>query len=745
MRSQQQEVASSTRVRLTALAIERGSVTLRAACLTLGESAGDCIGEPWLSTPSKPSKRRVALQSPCDYDGWFRLPLGQLHVGIGDRMAGPRSPSAVEHAQRRLREVLAELRAASEQDLDARAYYRLCLTKLVEATAAEAGACSLLRADGHWEPKQTVGNASAEDDAAAQRRTLEILQEVRRTGKPWIDGGPSHTAIFYPFLAVGELRGVVRLDLAVETEAAQQGCLKFLGEAAESVERFHLLADRRAALHRAAKGDGERRLSAAVHAALNLSETAFALANEGRLWIDCDRLTVLVRHGRRYRIAAISGQDDVNRRTETVRSLEEVVRRCAVTGELLAFPGGEGDLDGELTQELEDYVDESHVKRLVVVPLVPPTAEVVDDGSHVPHREPLAALVVEYFGDTPPQPDELRRIETVARCGTAALRNACEYDTLFLLSLWRTLGRWRQACFEPGTRRRTWLSLCAVAAALTALATVPADFTAYCRGTLQPTERRRVFAPLDGTVKHIAVKHGARVVQGQTLVELRNTDLDIAEAEVAGRRIAAAEQLSAVERTLFDEGKRLTAEERARLSGERSRFREQIAALDRQLELYAEKRKLLVVVSPIDGEVTTWSADDLLENRPVRQGQQLLTVAAVGGPWELELRVPDDRSGRVVEAALASSEPLRVTFSPAVDPGVVRSGTVTEIQNSAELRGEDGNTVLVRAAIRADELPQRRPGAEVAAHLHCGRRAIGYVWLCDVYNFVQSRVLFRWF
>jgi multidrug efflux pump subunit AcrA (membrane-fusion protein) len=245
-------------------------------------------------------------------------------------------------------------------------------------------------------------------------------------------------------------------------------------------------------------------------------------------------------------------------------------------------------------------------------------------------------------------------------------------------------------------------------------------------------------------VERIVVKHGDRVVRGQPLVELRNTDLDIAQADVEGRRTASAEQLAAVDRALFDEAKRLTAEERARLSGERSQLREQLASLDRQLELYAEKRRQLTVVSPIDGEITTWSADDLLESRPVRQGQQLLTVAAVGGPWELELRVPDDRSGRVVEAARASAEPLRVTFSPAVSPGTMREGRVVEVQNSAELRGEDGNTVLVRVAIVADDLPQRRPGAEAAAHIHCGRRPVGYVWLFDVYNFVRNRVLFRW-
>jgi multidrug efflux pump subunit AcrA (membrane-fusion protein) len=391
---------------------------------------------------------------------------------------------------------------------------------------------------------------------------------------------------------------------------------------------------------------------------------------------------------------------------------------------------------------LELYVDASHVKRLVVVPLVERSAA---ESAEAEPPKIIGAVVCEYFGETLPQSDERRRIDVLSRCGSAALRNAREYDGLFLLPVWRTLGRWRRACFEPGTRRRTWLIIGSVAAGVAALATVPADFTAYCRGTLNPVERRRVFAPLDGTVERIAVKHGDRVVRGQTLVELRNTDLDIAEADVEGRRTASAEQLAAVERALFDEAKRLTAEERARLSGERSQLREQLASLDRQLELYADKRRQLMVVSPIDGEVTTWSADDLLENRPVRQGQQLLTIAAVGGPWELELRVPDDRSGRVVEAARTSSEPLRVTYSPAVSPGIRHEGWIVEIQNSAELRGEDGNTVQVRATVDAAQLPQRRPGAEAAAHIHCGRRAVGYVWLCDVYGFLRSRVLFRWF
>jgi multidrug efflux pump subunit AcrA (membrane-fusion protein) len=353
--------------------------------------------------------------------------------------------------------------------------------------------------------------------------------------------------------------------------------------------------------------------------------------------------------------------------------------------------------------------------------------------------------VAEYFGETAPRADELRRIRLTARCGAAAIGAALEHDSIFLLPLWQTLGRWKQAWLAPGTRRRTWVIAAGLVAAAVALAIVPAEMTVFCRGTLNPAVRRRIFAPSDGTVAEIKVKHGEHVRQGQPLVVLRNTDLDIAEAEVVGRRTSAFEQLIAVERALVDDAPRGTAEQRAKLDVQRSQLRGEIESLDRQLELYAKKRELLVIESPIDGEITTWNAEDLLENRPVRQGQQLLTVAAVGGEWELELEVPDDKSGRVVEAARESAEPLNVSFSPALDPSTVREGRVAEIHNSAELRGDEGNTVPVRVKIRAEELPQRRPGAEVAAHVHCGREPIGYVWTCDAVDFFRRRILFRWF
>jgi multidrug efflux pump subunit AcrA (membrane-fusion protein) len=671
---------------------------------------------------------------------------------------GPVSPQVVEEVRRRRRESLTWMQSLAEDDHAPGRFYGLWAGKIVEMTGARCARVWAPHGERGWKLAAFAGidaTAPVDGDETEAVRTAN-LDEVRRTERPRLtaapggpsrpNSGPNHDAsadptvvAWYPLSASGKLRAVVELRLSAPTEASRRGCTALLAEAAGAAERYHLLADHRTAERRAAETDQERRLLLATHRRLDTAPVAFALANDGRLVVGCDRLTVLRRYGRRCRVAAVSGQAHFDDRSGSVRALEALAARAVATGRRLEYPS-ETPGDPKTEAILARYVEQSQVTRVVVAPLA------VSDG-----EAPTAAaqaspgvVVAEYFGRGRPASDERRRLDVVVRAGAGALANAIEHEGLFLYPLWKGLGKLRQAFLAKGTRRRTFALLAVAAAVVTALALVPADFTAHCRGSLQPVERRRVFAPIDGIVKRVAVRHGERVKQGQVLVELQNTELEIAVADAEGRRAALLERLTAVERTLLDEGKRLSAEEQARLSGDRSEAREQIASLDRELALYAQKRRQCTVISPLDGEVTTWNAESLLENRPVRRGQVLVHVAATDGPWQLELRVPDDRSGRIVAAAAASPEPLRVTFSPATDPTAVGEGRVVEIQNSAELRGEDGNTVLVRAEIDASQ-SGRRPGAEAVAHIHCGRKPVGHVWSKDVADFVRSKVLFRWF
>ena len=63
--------------------------------------------------------------------------------------------------------------------------------------------------------------------------------------------------------------------------------------------------------------------------------------------------------------------------------------------------------------------------------------------------------------------------------------------------------------------------------------------------------------------------------------------------------------------------------------------------------------------SPLTGAVVTWNVRQLLEARPVQKGQALMQVADLTGPWVLEIEVPDDRIGHVLEDVLGDHQVAR--------------------------------------------------------------------------------------
>ncbi len=57
-------------------------------------------------------------------------------------------------------------------------------------------------------------------------------------------------------------------------------------------------------------------------------------------------------------------------------------------------------------------------------------------------------------------------------------------------------------------------------------------------------------------------------------------------------------------------------------------------------------------------------------------------------------------------------------------------------------REDIGSAVRIRVAIDAQQLPELKTDATVAAKIHCGQRSLGYAWFHDLIDTVQSRVLF---
>jgi len=80
----------------------------------------------------------------------------------------------------------------------------------------------------------------------------------------------------------------------------------------------------------------------------------------------------------------------------------------------------------------------------------------------------------------------------------------------------------------------------------------------------------------------------------------------------------------------------------------------------------------------------------------------------------------------------------------ATHPNEEFEGRVVEISRTAEVRGEEGNTVLVRVAFDKSTLPDLRVGAKVSAQVHCGERSMGYVLFQDLIETVHTKLI-QWF
>ncbi len=334
-----------------------------------------------------------------------------------------------------------------------------------------------------------------------------------------------------------------------------------------------------------------------------------------------------------------------------------------------------------------------------------------------------------------------RRVDVVAEHGSVALANSIEHNNLFLMPLWRTIGKskWMVAA---RTLPKTIAIAVVALAALLSLFFIPAEFQLHGKGTLEPVVKRDVFADVDGIVTKVLVKQGDEVKVGQPLIEMRDTTLNISTEEVVGKLAANASLIESLQRSLSRD--RTSSDERSHLEEQLVQAQAQQPELQAQVDLYKQKKDMLTVRSPIDGKVITWQLEERLINRPVEKSQVLLTVVDPTKNWELEVHMPEDRMGHIKHAQQKMGDALDVSYQLKYDPGHTLHGKIKEVHEAAEVQGDEGNTVLVRVAIDSKDIgPEGRPGSEVSAKIDCGRRSLGYVWLHDVFEFVQSKILFR--
>lgn len=676
------------------------------------------------------------------------------------------NPELIEETKQQIRGLVNEIAHLARQDIGAQEFYGEFLNRVVSALAAGGGAIwtpgegGALQLEYQINLRETHLGTNEEELV----RHTRLLQKVMRSGEgalvaPHSGEGADDTAgnptsfllVLGPVRVEDETKGIIEIFQRPSADIrTQRGYLKFLVQMCELVSDFLRSRQLRQFTDRQTLWNQLESFTRAAHASLHPTETAYTIVNEARRLIGCDRVSVAIRKGRKCYIEAVSGQDILDRRSTVVRLLNDLSTAVVAAGEPVWYSGDTTDMAPQVEEALQNYVDESHAKNVAILPLVRPTPTRGENDEHAPD-EPIGALIVEQIEDSRPRDGMVQRVNVVCEHSSAALGNALEHNGLFLLPVWRALGKARWVV-SARTLPKTIAVAVAALVAIGALVFLPADFNLQGRGTLQPVVRRDISAGIEGTVLNVLVKHGSKVKAGDVLVELENNTLDGKIADTGGQLKQALEQLKGVLDQLHDANSpRKDPQQRggnsqdvSKLHAEKSTLDQKVVHLQAQLDLLRKQSDRLKVRSPIDGEITTWDVENILAGRTVRPEHVLLSVSEPTKDWELEVLMPEDRMGHIARAQKAlGKDKLDVTYILANNPGERHKGTLAEAHLAAEASPEEGNTVKLHVAINKQDLAELNQGAGVMAKVYCGRRALGFVWLHDVLEFIQSRILFR--
>ncbi len=670
-------------------------------------------------------------------------------------------------AREQVAQIVREIEALTDAGGPPETYFPAFLSRLVAVLGAEAGAVWLR------DPNRRLGLACEVNLAGtgfheqpdARPRNDRILAHMLDKGEARILAADEEHELVAPTRHVlllaalqrsKECVGVVEIFQRPDSPRdARPGYLQFMEQMCGHASRY--LQEQDAARTQTTPAEFWKqfeRFLLQMQRSLDSNEVSATAANDGRQLIQCDRTSIAIRRGGRTTISAMSGADAVNRRANLVRSMEKMADRVIAAGEPLLFTGQLEQLPPQIEQPLADYVHESGSRLVHIVPLFesePLIKPPRDDGkpetaqSNHANRNPIGALIVEQVSESRPRPGLKDRSALVAEHTAAALHNALTHERLFLLPVWRYLGR----IFERVRGRMLHKVLAVVAlllAVTAALIVVPWEYRVEGKGRLMPVIKRDVFASWDGEVVDILVNSGDHVQPDQPLIRLRNDELQ-AKLLAARNDLNVKQQLLFAYQAQLDEAvKKAARNDEIELQGKISQTRIEIAGAQEQAKVLEEQSAQLVLRSPIAGVVATFQVQQTLKNRPVQRGEVLLEVMDETGDWQLELEIPEDRMGHVLrrQQALQTHE-LPVEFLLATSTEETYHGVLKESATRSALAEGEGSVVEVHASIDPNDMPKLkdnlRIGADVRAKVGCGNRALGYVLFGDVVEFIQKRVM----
>ena len=299
-------------------------------------------------------------------------------------------PVCSSRRRTQIRKLVAEIAELAESDIQPNEFYVEFLNRVVAAVAASGGALWLLDGRGgikiqHQLEFRLTGSSMAgrvktqPHDALlgcmiqANRSRRSSRPAPRSKGCPTPAIPPGSPLILAPLTVDKQVVGLIEILMDPTRKAAQQkSTLRFVGDLCDLAGQYLKNRQMRQMMSQQRLWNQLETFTHAIHGSLDLKEACFAVVNDGKRLVGCDRLSVALKVGGRTMIEAVSGQEVVEQRANLIRELTKLCKAVIRSGEDLVYTGNTEGFAPDLRDALEAYVDESGSKAVIVTLLHKP-------------------------------------------------------------------------------------------------------------------------------------------------------------------------------------------------------------------------------------------------------------------------------------------------------------------------------------------------------------------------------------
>ena len=554
-----------------------------------------------------------------------------------------------------------------------------------------------------------------EGDGSEETVLAQISQEMRASVFPLIRKGadkedqPGHIGIYIPIETSDGLFGILKVVKPSESKVIYKEDIEFLLNIGGLIQVYLNQLHMPKVLDRMEEVGKLFDVHKEVFSSLDPTKIAFTLANLLPEVVHCERCTVGLYDGKKLRIKAITGQDLIEQKSVTIRSLTRILEEAAKTNDSvnLTHKGLEKMEEGMLKEAGVEYFQDHPFKVLYAVP--------IQDKD-----QNFGVVGVETTREDSFSQTDLTFLKFVSAQAALALKNARLFEGIPFARTWqRLLKGSERVSVIPWTRRMLYIAV--ILAVILIPFLVPVENKVGGKCEILPIQRHYARPKTDGILKTFFVQEGSRVKKGDTVAALDDEPFQKKLREALTRR----DVLQANVVKYFGLGQMADYEiERFKLKD-----------VDVEIEFLKSELEKTKITAEGSGIVITpqprfWERI----GKPLTKGEELMEIGELDR-LRLEVAV-DEKDVKFVK----TGQDIRFLLNSLPEKSFEIKTKV--IREKAEVR-EPGNFFIVEADLDSVKGPFK-PGMKGEAKIYTGKAPLGEVYLRDMFEWFRMKI-FKFF